>query len=83
LSDPYGEEDDGWPCVLSDEVDELLKDLSLPPEVSGAIVAATVQINETKGMVPGSTASRRWPQQRCMPLGANGAIGGGRVCDRC
>ncbi|MGP3975880.1 hypothetical protein ACTWQF_18085 [Streptomyces sp. 8N114] len=61
MSDPYGDEGEGWPCVLSDEVDALLKDLSLPPEVFGAIVAAKVQINETRGMVSGSTASTRGP----------------------
>ncbi|GAA2636773.1 hypothetical protein GCM10009863_61670 [Streptomyces axinellae] len=47
-SDPQGEESEGWPCVLSGEVDELLRDLSLPAEVFGALVAATVEINETK-----------------------------------
>lgn len=75
MSDPQGEESEGWPCVLSDEVDELLKDLSLPAEVFAAIVASTVEINETKGMVPGSTASARWPQQRRMPLGPRGSLG--------
>ncbi|MEV1024900.1 hypothetical protein [Streptomyces sp. NPDC050264] len=48
---------------------------SLPGDVFGAIVAATVAINETRGMVPGSTASPRYPQQRRLPLGKNGDLG--------
>lgn len=59
MSDPYGQG----------------KDLSLPTDVFGAIVAATVQINQTRGMVPGSTASARWPQQRHLPLGSHGSLG--------
>lgn len=51
LSDPYGQEPEGWPCLVSDEVDALLPDLSLRADVFGAIVAATVQINQTKGIV--------------------------------
>jgi hypothetical protein len=43
--------------------------------VFGAIIAATVQINETRGMVPGSTASAKWPQQRRLPLGRDGFLG--------
>ncbi|MGO4749248.1 hypothetical protein AB4212_11570 [Streptomyces sp. 2MCAF27] len=70
-----GQEPEGWPCELSEEVDELLADLSLPGGVFGAIIAATVVINETRGMVPGSTASVKWPQQRRMPLGRNGSLG--------
>ncbi|MEU5735983.1 MULTISPECIES: hypothetical protein [Streptomyces] len=34
-----------------------------------------MQINETRGMVPGSTASVKWPQQRRMPLGRDGVLG--------
>ncbi|MFE2188047.1 hypothetical protein [Streptomyces sp. NPDC059455] len=44
-------------------------------EVFGSIIAATVQINETCGMVPGSTASVKWPQQSRMPLGRDGVLG--------
>ncbi|GAA2318946.1 hypothetical protein SVIO_098300 [Streptomyces violaceusniger] len=58
-----------------EEVDELLADLSLPGEVFGAIIAAAVQINETRGMVPGSAASVKWHQQRRMPLGRDGVLG--------
>lgn len=72
---PYGPEPQGWPCVLSNEVDGLLQDPSLPGEVFGAIVAATVQINETRGMAPGSSASVKWPQQRRLPLGGDGSLG--------
>jgi hypothetical protein len=61
--------------VLSEEVTELLMDKVLPGDVFGAIVAATVVINETRGEVPGSTASAKWPQQRRMPLGADGSLG--------
>jgi hypothetical protein len=75
LSDPHDDKGEGWPCVLSDEVSELLQDLSLPADVFGAIIAATVQINETRGHVQGSTASARWPQQRRLPLGADGSLG--------
>ena len=45
----------------------------MPAEVF--IVAATVEINATKGMVQGSTASARWRQQRRMPLGSRGSLG--------
>lgn len=75
MSDFHGDEDEGWPCVLSDEVDALLRDLSLPAEVFGAIVAATALINASKGMAPGSTASVRWPAQRRLPLGPRGSLG--------
>lgn len=75
MSEPHGEEPEGRPCVLSPEVDELLQDRALPAEVFGAIIAATVQINETRGMVPSSTASAKWPQQRRMPLGSDGSLG--------
>lgn len=75
MSDPYGEEPEGWPCLLSEEVAELLKDPALPGEVFGSIVAATVAINDSRGMVPGSTASAKWPQQRRLPLGTGGSLG--------
>ncbi|MFR9758201.1 hypothetical protein [Streptomyces sp. TR06-5] len=75
MSEPYDQDPEGWPCVLSEEVDTLLADLSLPAEVFSALVAATVEINETKGLVPASTVSPRWPQQRRMPLGADGSLG--------
>ncbi|MEU8828797.1 hypothetical protein [Streptomyces sp. NPDC048636] len=76
MSESYGgEEPQGLPCVLSEEVTALLLDPALPGEVFGAIVAATVVINETRGEVPGSTASVKWPEQRRMPLGATGELG--------
>jgi hypothetical protein len=76
LSEPHDrEEPDGLSCVLSEEVTELLMDKALPGDVFGAIVAATVLINETRGEVPGSTASAKWPQQRRLPLGADGSLG--------
>ncbi|WJY35831.1 hypothetical protein QT196_00230 [Streptomyces sp. P9-2B-2] len=75
MSEPYDEEPEGWQCVLSEEVTELLMDKRLPGDVFGAIVAATVVINETRGVVPGSTASAKWPQQRRLALGAGGSLG--------
>ncbi|MFI9721081.1 hypothetical protein ACIHFE_15745 [Streptomyces sp. NPDC052396] len=66
---------DGWTCLLSDEVAELLSDVALPADVFSAVIAATVAINECKDDVPGSTASDRWPAQRRLPLGAGGALG--------
>lgn len=75
MSEPYGHEPEGLPCVLSEEVSALLMDPGLPGEVFGAIVAATVVINEARGEVQGSTASARWPQQRRLPLGSDGSLG--------
>ncbi|WP_073826553.1 hypothetical protein, partial [Streptomyces sp. CB02130] len=75
MSEPYDEEPQGLPCVLSEEVTDLLMDAALPGDVFGAVVVATMLINETRGEVPGSTASPRWPQQRRMPLGAYGSLG--------
>lgn len=75
MSDPRDEEPEGWPCVASPRVTDLLSDPLLPAEVFSAIVALTVAINETRGMVPGSTASETWPQQRRIPLGADGSLG--------
>ncbi|MEW2153656.1 hypothetical protein ACFY7N_29035 [Streptomyces albidoflavus] len=75
MSEPYDDDPEGMPCVVSDEVSALMMDPDLSGELFGAIVAATVLINETQGEVPGSTASARWPQQRRMPLGADGSLG--------
>ncbi|MFV8133160.1 hypothetical protein [Streptomyces syringium] len=75
MSEPYEGQPEGWPCVLSEEVTDLLKDPALPTEVFGAIIAATVQINETRGMTAGSTASPKWPQQRRIAIGADGSLG--------
>lgn len=72
MSEPY---DEGMPCVLSESVSQLMMDPLLPPDVFGAIVAAMVTIGETGGMVPGSTASPRRPQQRRLALGADGELG--------
>ncbi|MFE3020613.1 hypothetical protein [Streptomyces sp. NPDC059256] len=36
---------------------------------------AAAQVNETKGYVPGSTASSKWPQQRRVPLGPDESLG--------
>ncbi|OEJ22489.1 hypothetical protein BGK67_33720 [Streptomyces subrutilus] len=54
---------------------QLMMDPALPPEAFGALVAAMVSISETAGMIPGSTASARWPQQRRLALGEEGALG--------
>ncbi|MEV0184548.1 hypothetical protein AB0I54_35480 [Streptomyces sp. NPDC050625] len=45
MSEPYDEEPQGLPCLLSEEVTDLLMDKALPGDVFGAIVAATVVIN--------------------------------------
>ncbi|MER7672425.1 hypothetical protein ABTY61_28750 [Kitasatospora sp. NPDC096128] len=70
-----GVADEGWPCYLSPEVEALLLDPAVTGDVFSAIVSATVRINTTCGLVPGSTASERWPQQRRMPLGSGGSLG--------
>ncbi|MFI5671072.1 hypothetical protein [Streptomyces sp. NPDC051704] len=72
MNEPY---DEDLPCVLSENVSRLMMDPSLPPDVFGAIVAAMVTIGETGGMVWGSTASPRRPNQRRLPLGAEGELG--------
>ncbi|MEV0993278.1 hypothetical protein [Streptomyces sp. NPDC049949] len=72
MSEPY---DEGLPCVLSDNVAQLMMDPALPPEVFGAIVAAMVTIGETGGTVAGSTAALRRPQQRRLALGVEGELG--------
>ncbi|MFI8105461.1 hypothetical protein [Streptomyces sp. NPDC086023] len=74
MSEPH-EQPDGLPCVLSEEVSQLLMDPALSTEVFSAIVATIVTINETRGLVPGSTASVKWPEQRRMALGAGGSLG--------
>ncbi|MGW2207453.1 hypothetical protein [Streptomyces sp. NPDC001774] len=74
MSDPY-DEPEGWPCVLSEEVTDLLMDSSLPADVFAAIVALTVTINEARGEVLGSSASAKWPQQRRIPIGVDGSLG--------
>lgn len=61
--------------MLSDEVTSLLLDPALPADVFGAVVAATVLINEMRGEVPGATMSAKWPEQRRMPLGPDGSLG--------
>ncbi|MFJ6784706.1 hypothetical protein [Streptomyces yangpuensis] len=72
MTDPYG---DSLPCVLSETVSQLMMDPTLSPDVFGGIVAAMVTIGEMGGLVPGSTASSRRPQQRRLPLGAEGELG--------
>lgn len=72
MSDPY---DAGLPCELAEDVAQLMMDPTLPPNAFGSLVAAMVSITETAGMVPGSTASPRRPQQRRLALGEEGALG--------
>ncbi|MER7761349.1 hypothetical protein [Streptomyces sp. NPDC097619] len=72
MTDPY---DDSLPCVLSETVSQLMMDPTLSPDVFGAIVAAMVTIGEMGGLVPGSTASPRRPQQRRLALGPEGELG--------
>jgi hypothetical protein len=54
---------------------DLITAKHLPGDVFGAIVAATIVINETRGEVPGSTASAKWPQQGRLPLGTDCGLG--------
>ncbi|WP_395292210.1 hypothetical protein ACF9IK_00300 [Kitasatospora hibisci] len=73
--DGEGGEDEGWPCYLSPEVEALFQDPAVTGAVFSAIVSATVRINAARGLVPGSTASERWPQQRRIALGPGGSLG--------
>ncbi|MFE2728149.1 hypothetical protein [Kitasatospora sp. NPDC059327] len=73
--DEDGVDDDGWPCYLSPEVEALFQDPAVTGEVFSAIVSASALINTTRGLVPGSTASDRWPQQRRIPPGSGGSLG--------
>ncbi|GAB2891471.1 hypothetical protein [Streptomyces mayteni] len=66
---------DGWPCYLAPGVERFLADPATDPRLFSAVFAATVAINEHRGEVPGSTASSKWPQQRRIPLGADGSLG--------
>lgn len=68
-------EGEGWPCYLSEDVERLLTDPAINPDLFSAILAATVAINTSRGQVPGHTASPTWPQQRRLPLGPGGALG--------
>ncbi|KAB8160222.1 hypothetical protein FH609_028395 [Streptomyces sp. 3MP-14] len=74
MTDPHAE-GDGWSCYLAPGVEELLLDPAVAPALFGAILAATVAINEHQGDVPGHTASEKWPQQRRLPLGPGGVLG--------
>lgn len=56
-------EKEGWPCHFSNGVAELLADPQISPTLFSAIVALSVEINETRGDISGQTASAQWPQQ--------------------
>lgn len=68
-------EAEGWPCHFSEGVAELLADPQISPMLFSAVVALSVEINETRGDVSGHTASVQWPQQRRIPLGKDGILG--------
>ncbi|MCB5170250.1 hypothetical protein LG634_36310 [Streptomyces bambusae] len=68
-------EAEGWPCLLSEEVSRILVDPLLDGRVFSAVVALTVAINETRGEVPGHTASDKWPELRRIPVGRDGSLG--------
>lgn len=72
MSEPDRE---GWPCYFSPEVSALLTDPKTNPALFSAVAALSVLINQTRGNVPGSTASEQWPQQRRIPLGSDGTLG--------
>ncbi|AZQ71917.1 MULTISPECIES: hypothetical protein [Streptomyces] len=69
------ERPEGWPCLLSDEVAQLLLSRAVSPALFSAIIALTVVINETRGDAPGHTASDKWPELRRVALGADGSLG--------
>lgn len=61
--------------MLSEEVAAFMTDPALPPWAMGPIVAAMVEIGESRGRAAGSTAAEDWPECRLLPLGADGAFG--------
>ena len=67
--------DEGWPCCPSQGVAALLADPTTSAELFRAVVALTVEINRTRGAVPGATGSLTWRQQYRVPLGTGGTLG--------
>lgn len=67
--------DEGWPCYFAPEVHALLSAPAVDADLFGAVAALSVAINATRGQVPGSTGSERWPHQRRVPLGSGGRLG--------
>ncbi|MGS2645016.1 hypothetical protein [Streptosporangium sp. G12] len=72
MSEP---EEEGWPCYFSEGVAEPLAGAQISPTLFSAVVALSVEINETRGDVSGRTASVQWPQRRGVPLGKDGILG--------
>ncbi|MFA7763965.1 hypothetical protein ACGFNX_03710 [Streptomyces sp. NPDC048723] len=75
MSETFDDGSEGLPCVLSEDVTAFMIDPTLPPWAMGPIVAAMVEIGETRGLVAGSTAAEGWPECRLLPLGEDGALG--------
>ncbi|WP_030196395.1 hypothetical protein [Streptomyces sp. NRRL S-87] len=75
MSEPYDDDLAGWPCVLSEGAAQFMMDPALPPWATGPIVAAMVEIGESRGQAAGSTAANDWPECRLLPLGVDGAMG--------
>ncbi|MCX4803883.1 hypothetical protein OG594_19915 [Streptomyces sp. NBC_01214] len=75
MSEAFDDGSEGLPCVLSEDVTAFMVDPTLPPWAIGPIVAAMVEIGETRGLVAASTAAKDWPECRLLPLGEDGALG--------
>ncbi|WKD36623.1 hypothetical protein [Streptomyces xanthophaeus] len=75
MSEPFDDGSEGLPCVLSEDVTAFMIDPALPPWAMGPIVAAMVEIGETRGLAAGSTAAEDWPELRLLPLGEDGGLG--------
>ncbi|MDT0310250.1 hypothetical protein RM780_25330 [Streptomyces sp. DSM 44917] len=79
MSDPLDGPDvdpgEGWPCYLAPEAESFLLDPATDPQLFSAVLAATVAINTHRGDVPGHSASAKWPEQRRLALGPDGALG--------
>ncbi|MET9693572.1 hypothetical protein ACFCYH_01735 [Streptomyces sp. NPDC056400] len=75
MSEAFDDGSEGLPCVLSEDVTAFMVDPTLPPWAMGPIVAAMVEIGETRGLVAASTAAEDWPECRLLPLGEDGALG--------
>ncbi|WP_328863710.1 hypothetical protein [Streptomyces virginiae] len=75
MSEPFDDGSEGLPCVLSEDVTAYMTDPALPPWTMGPVVAAMVEIGETRGLVAGSTVAEDWPECWLLPLGEDGALG--------
>ncbi|OIV36999.1 hypothetical protein BIV57_13505 [Mangrovactinospora gilvigrisea] len=70
-----GIDDEGWPCIPSKQVQQILTDPSVPPQLFSEVIALTVRINELRGELPEATADPEWPAMRRVGIGKDGALG--------